>query len=225
MSSAGSAPPAWASSWLEVVSRRSVPLDDTSCEPAGSMRLVVLVMLAACCFLPISAEPRSQLRRGRRLVAITDEQMDNVETDPWVPCQKGSADGGGVTRGFCRLECVSSYSYTPGRMECEMLDPEPLIARSFAVGASAFRELSENSFSKVAPPARRTPPVLRCSKVRLPPSPRRSTRVRRIPTTPMWARCRPGCGLGARSGEQQAVSSSNRPGTAAERPEAIAEGL
>lgn len=189
------------------------------------MRLVVLVMLAACCFLPISAEPRSQLRRGRRLVAITDEQMDNVETDPWVPCQKGSADGGGVTRGFCRLECVSSYSYTPGRMECEMLDPEPLIARSFAVGASAFRELSENSFSKVAPPARRTPPVLRCSKVRLPPSPRRSTRVRRIPTTPMWARSRPGCGLGARSGEQQAVASSNRPGTAAERPEAIAEGL
>ena len=117
------------------------------------MRLVVLVMLAACCFLPISAEPRSQLRRGRRLAAITDEQMDDVETDPWVPCQKGSADGGGVTRGFCRLECVSSYSYTPGRMECEMLDPEPLIARSFAVGASAFRELSENSFSKVAPPS------------------------------------------------------------------------
>ena len=157
-------------------------------------------MLAACCFLPISAEPRSQLRRGRRLAAITDEQMDNVETDPWVPCQKGSADGGEVIRGFCRLDCVASYSYTPGRMECEMLDPEPLIARSFAVGASAFRELSENSFSKVAPPSAPHAPCVAVLQGAPPSSPRRSTRVRRIPTTPMWARSRPRCGLGARSG-------------------------
>jgi hypothetical protein len=37
------------------------------------------------------------------------------------------------------------------------------------VGGSAFRELSENSFSKVAAPARRTPPVSRYSKFPPPP--------------------------------------------------------
>ncbi len=125
------------------------------------MRLVRLVMLVACCFLLISAEPRSQLRRGRRLAAITEDQMDDVDTDPWVPCLMGSADGG-ENRGFCRLSCVTFWSFSPQRMQCEMLDPGPLIARSFAVGGSAFRELSENSFSKVGPPARRTPPASQC---------------------------------------------------------------
>ena len=138
------------------------------CAPSGSMRLVVLVMLMACCFL-ISAEPRSQLRRGRRLAAITDDQMDNVEMDPWVPCLTNGADGG-ENRNFCRLSCVAQWSYSPQRMQCEMLDRGPLIERSFAVGGSAFRELSENSFSKVAAPARRTPPVPRYSKF-LSPSP------------------------------------------------------
>ena len=78
--------------------------------------------------------------------------MDNVDDDPWVPCLMKSADGG-ENRGFCRLSCVTAWSFAPPRMQCEMLDPGPLIARSFGVGQSTFRELSENSFSKVAPPS------------------------------------------------------------------------
>ena len=131
---------------------------------SGSMHLVVLV---ACCWLA-SAEPRSQLRRGRKLAAITEDQMEGVDDDPWVPCLRGSV--GEELRGFCRLSCVTAWSFAPQRMECEMLDPGPLIARSFGVGQSAFRELSENSFSKVCPPARRTPPAPRCSKRPLPAS-------------------------------------------------------
>ena len=157
------------------------------------MRLVLSAMLVVCGFLLISAEPRSQLRRGRQLNildTITDEQMENTEINPWVPCQTLSADGETLLkRDFCRLECVASWSYSPQRMQCEKLDPGPLIARSFSVGGAAFRELSENSFSKVPPtPARCTSPAMRCSKMRLPLSPGRSTRVRRLLTTPMWAR-------------------------------------
>ena len=90
--------------------------------------------------------------------------------DPWVPCLTNGADGG-ENRNFCRLSCVAQWSYSPQRMQCEMLDRGPLIERSFAVGGSAFRELSENSFSKVAAPARRTPPVSRNSKSPPPPPP------------------------------------------------------
>ena len=119
------------------------------------MRLVMFAMLVVCGFLLISAEPRSQLRRGRQLNildTITDEQMENTEINPWVPCVTLSADGETLLkRDFCRLECVASWSYAPQRMQCEKLDPGPLIARSFSVGGAAFRELSENSFSKVPP--------------------------------------------------------------------------
>lgn len=119
------------------------------------MRLVLSAMLVVCGFLLISAEPRSQLRRGRQLNildTITDEQMENTEINPWVPCVTLSADGETLLkRDFCRLECVASWSYSPQRMQCEKLDPGPLIARSFSVGGAAFRELSENSFSKVPP--------------------------------------------------------------------------
>ena len=119
------------------------------------MRLVLSAMLVVCGCLLISAEPRSQLRRGRQLNildTITDEQMENTEINPWVPCVTLSADGETLLkRDFCRLECVASWSYAPQRMQCEKLDPGPLIARSFSVGGAAFRELSENSFSKVPP--------------------------------------------------------------------------
>ena len=122
------------------------------------MRLVLSAMLVVCGCLLISAEPRSQLRRGRQLNildTITDEQMEDTERNPWVPCQTLSADGETLLkRDFCRLECVASWSYAPQRMQCEKLDPGPLIARSFSVGGAAFRELSENSFSKVSPPQR-----------------------------------------------------------------------
>ena len=118
------------------------------------MRLVLSAMLVVCGCLLISAEPRSQLRRRRQLNildTITDEQMEDTEINPWVPCQTLSADGETLLkRDFCRLECVASWSYAPQRMQCEKLDPGPLIARSFSVGGAAFRELSENSFSKVS---------------------------------------------------------------------------
>ena len=121
------------------------------------MRLVMFAMLVVCGFLLISAEPRSQLRRRRQLNildTITDEQMEDTEINPWVPCVTLSADGETLLkRDFCRLECVASWSYAPQRMQCEKLDPGPLIARSFSVGGAAFRELSENSFSKVSPPS------------------------------------------------------------------------
>lgn len=118
------------------------------------MRLVMFAMLVVCGFLLISAEPRSQLRRGRQLNildTITDEQMENTEINPWVPCVTITADG--EKRDFCRLECVAAWSYSPQRMQCEKLAPGPLIARSFSVGGAAFRELSENSFSQVSPPS------------------------------------------------------------------------
>ena len=131
------------------------------------MRLVMLVILVVCGFLLTSAEPRSQLRRGRRLNildTITDEQMDNTEINPWVPCVTNTADGVDK-RDFCRLECVAAWSYSPQRMQCEKLEPGPLIARSFSVGGAAFRELSENSFSKVSTHQRATR-LLPCGALR-----------------------------------------------------------
>ena len=75
--------------------------------------------------------------------------MENVEENPWVPCQKGKVETGGITRGFCRLACVTQWAYAPHRMPCPMLETAPLIGRSFGVESSTYREWSENSMSKV----------------------------------------------------------------------------
>ena len=86
-------------------------------------------------------------QRGSEL--SQEKFMEDVEENPWVPCQKGKVETGGITRGFCRLDCVTQWAYAPHRMPCPMLETAPLIGRAFGVESSTYREWSENSMSKV----------------------------------------------------------------------------
>ena len=96
-----------------------------------------------------SVEPAAQQHRsrGRQLYTIPEEHLENVDEDPWMPCTQQTASG--EVRGFCRLSCTAKWAYAPHRMNCEMLDPDELLKRSFGIGMSTYRQLSEDSFSKV----------------------------------------------------------------------------
>lgn len=96
-----------------------------------------------------SVEPAAQQHRsrGRQLYTIPEEHLENVDGDPWMPCTQQTASG--AVRGFCRLSCTAKWAYAPHRMDCEMLDPDELLKRSFGIGMSTYRQLSEDSFSKV----------------------------------------------------------------------------
>jgi hypothetical protein len=76
---------------------------------------------------------------------LADEQ--DTKNDPWTPCERDQ--GGTKVRGFCRLSCTAKYSYAPERMDCRMLPQEALLARAHSRGLESFRQLSQNSFSKV----------------------------------------------------------------------------
>ena len=95
-----------------------------------------------------SVEPAAQQHRsrGRQLYTIPEEHLENVADDPWMPCTQQTASG--EVRGFCRLSCTAKWAYAPQRMDCEMLEPEELLKRSFGIGLAAYRTLSEDSFSK-----------------------------------------------------------------------------
>ena len=76
---------------------------------------------------------------------ITQEHMERVDEDPWVPCEQQG------TRGFCRLSCNAKWSFRPEFNNCEMLDQDQLLKRSFGVKAADYRILSEDTYSSVPP--------------------------------------------------------------------------
>lgn len=76
---------------------------------------------------------------------VTHEQMENVAEDPWVPCEQRGV------RGFCRLSCSAKWSYRPEYNDCEMLNQDQLLKRSFGVKAAEYRQLSEDTYSSVRP--------------------------------------------------------------------------
>ena len=78
----------------------------------------------------------------------TAEDQIGTDTDPWVPCDK-SGPSGALVRGFCRLSCTARWSYAHERMDCRQLPWNELLARAHSQGQFAFRQLSQDSFSKV----------------------------------------------------------------------------
>ena len=71
----------------------------------------------------------------------------NTINDPWTPCERTYGDT--TIRAFCRLSCTAKWSYAPERMDCKMLPLEALLSRSHSRGLERFRQLSQDSFSKV----------------------------------------------------------------------------
>ena len=78
----------------------------------------------------------------------TAEDQIGTDTDPWVPCDK-TGTAGTLVRGFCRLSCTARWSYAHERMDCRQLPWNELLARAHSQGQFAFRQLSQDSFSKV----------------------------------------------------------------------------
>ena len=76
---------------------------------------------------------------------MSQEHLENVDKDPWVVCEQRG------TRGFCRLSCAAKWSYRPEFNDCEMLDQESMLKKSYGVKQAEHRRISEDSFSKVTP--------------------------------------------------------------------------
>ena len=102
--------------------------------------------------------PRLRLRAAALVLALvlplaaapyewTDADEQNTDTDPWTPCEKKFADQ--TIRGFCRLSCTAKWSYAPERMDCRMLPKDALLNRAHSRGLEKFRQMSQDSFSKV----------------------------------------------------------------------------
>ena len=72
------------------------------------------------------------------------------DADPWVPCEKPDpTDYTRRERGLCRLSCTAQWSYAPHRLDCKMLDWDVLLRRSHSRGMFLYRQMSQDSFSKV----------------------------------------------------------------------------
>ena len=83
--------------------------------------------------------------RGRRLYTVTPEQMENVEEDPWTPCQVQTPNG--PVKRFCRLSCAARWAASPDNLNCETLVPDEHLRRTYGKGADAYRRVAQDSFS------------------------------------------------------------------------------